>query len=84
VCLATDTSNFEGESFDIPIDDKQVLKLWNTPRADRNSYDHSGPAKLRLTLSVAGVELPYTLPIQMESYFHGNTAYRKLVGSEVF
>jgi hypothetical protein len=84
VCLATDDSNLEGESFDIPIDDKQVLKLWNTPRADRNQYDHSGPAKLRLTLSAGGREQPYTLPIYMESYFHGNTAYRKLVGSEVF
>jgi hypothetical protein len=84
VCLATDISNLEGESFDVPIDDQQVLKLWNTPRADRNPYDHSGPAKLRLTLSIEGIEFPLTLPIHMESYFHGNTNYRKLIGSETF
>jgi hypothetical protein len=84
VSLAADSANLEGDSFDIPIDDQQVVKLWNTPRADKNPYDHSGPAKLRLTLSIAGIEVPFTLPIHMESYFHGNTNYRKLIGSEAF
>jgi hypothetical protein len=74
----------EGESFDVPIADKQILKLWNTRRPDRNTYDDSGPAKLRLTLYVNGKERPYVLPVLMGSYLHGNTYYRNLVGSEVF
>jgi hypothetical protein len=84
VCLATDTVNLEGESFFIPINDQHVLKLWNTPRADRNDFDHSGPAKLRLILSVADGEIAKTLPIHMESYIRNSTHYRKLLGSETF
>jgi hypothetical protein len=83
-CIASDSLSLEGETFDVPIEDHQVLKLWNTPRADRNWNDHSGPAKLRLTLALNGVELPCTVPIQMDSYFYANTYYRKLTGAEVF
>jgi len=83
-CLAVDNCKLEGESFDIPIDDTQVLKLWNTHRPDRNPNDHSGPAKLRVTLVAEGIESAYTLPIQMESYFHQNTFYRKLTGAATF
>lgn len=82
--VASGTLNMEGESLDIPIEDAQVLKVWNTPRPDRNWSDHSGPAKLRLTLLVDGVENAYTIPVQMDSYYHANTFYRKLSGSESF
>lgn len=83
-CMATDGLNLEGETFDIPIEDTQVLKIWNTHRSDRNPSDHSGPAKLRVTLVVNGAETPYTLPVQMEAYYQHNTNYRKLSGSELF
>jgi hypothetical protein len=83
-CLATDILNLEGESFDVPINDSNVAKLWNAMRPDRNAWDNSGPAKLRLILSIRGKERPYTLPIQMDSYHHGNANYRRLLGSEVF
>jgi hypothetical protein len=85
VCVATDNLNLEGsESFDVPIDGNQVLKLWNTPRADRNFNDHSGPAKLRITLAAGGNESSFTLPIQMNSFFRSNTFYQQLVGSQLF
>jgi len=84
VSLATDKCDLEGESFDIPIQDYQVVKLWNSPRADKDRNDHSGPAKLKLTLSVDGWISSYALSIQMDSYFTQNTQYRKLIGSETF
>jgi len=82
--IASDNLNLEGESFDVPIEDQQVLKVWNTPRADQNWSDHSGPARLRITLLLNGEPFPYIVPVQMDSYFHGNTYYRKLAGGEVF
>jgi hypothetical protein len=83
-CIASDNLNLEGEVFDIPIEDHQIVKLWNTHRSDRNPNDHSGPAKLRVTLACNGNEIPYTLPIQMDAYFQHNTQYRRLSGSEMF
>jgi len=73
-----------GEKVEIPVNDGSVLKLWNTPRADRNHYDHSGPAKIALTVSADGGTKQYILPVQMESMMHNNTAYRKIVGSKTF
>jgi len=83
-CLASDELALEGDTFDVPIADNQVLKVWNTPRNDRNFNDHSGPAKLRIMLAVDGSELPFTVPVQMDAHFHGNTYYRKLSGAEAF
>lgn len=82
--VTSDALNVEGESFDIPIEDAQVVKVWNTPRPDRNWSDHSGPAKLRLTLIVDDREHAYTIPVQMDSHYHANSFYRKLSGSESF
>lgn len=73
-----------GEAVEIPVNDALLLKVWNTPRHDRNPYDHSGPAKIGFTVSVDGEPHQYILPVQMESWFHSNTAYRKLVGSKSF
>jgi hypothetical protein len=78
VCLAADDLDMEGgEAFQVPILDAQVLKVWNTPRPDMSSWDHSGPAKLRLTLATGGRESTFTLPIHMQ----GN---RQLIGSQSF
>jgi hypothetical protein len=78
VCLAADDLDMEGgEAFQVPIHDAQVLKVWNTPRPDMSSWDHSGPAKLRLTLATGGRESTFTLPIHMQ----GN---RQLIGSQSF
>ena len=74
----------QGDKVEIPIRDGSVIKLWNTPRADRNNYDHSGPAKIAVTVSVDGETNQYILPVQMQAGFQGNTAVRKLVGSKTF
>ena len=82
VCLAADELNVEGgEAFDVPIHDSQVVKLWNTGRPDRNAWDGSGPAQLRLRLADGHGESSFTVPVQME--LHGISA-RKLVGSQSF
>jgi hypothetical protein len=74
----------QGDKIEIPINDGSVLKLWNTPRADRNHYDHSGPAKVAVTVSVEGETNQYILPVQMQPAMQGNTMFRKLVGSKTF
>jgi UDP-3-O-acyl-N-acetylglucosamine deacetylase len=74
----------QGDKIDIPINDGSVLKLWNTPRADRNNYDHSGPAKIAVTVSVDGQTNQYILPVQMQAAMQANTMFRKLVGSKTF
>ena len=73
-----------GEKIEIPINDGSVLKLWNTPRADRNHSDHSGPAKIAVTVSAGGETNQYILPVQMQAGMDGNTMVRKLVGSKTF
>ena len=83
-CIASDSLEFEGDSFDVPIEDGQIIKLWNTPRQDRNWSDHSGPAQLRLLLNADGEERAFVVRVQMDSFFHQNTFYRKLSGAEIF
>jgi hypothetical protein len=74
----------QGDKIDIPINDGSVLKVWNTPRADRNHSDHSGPAKIALIVSDDAETNQYILPVQMQSGMQGNTTVRKLVGSKTF
>jgi hypothetical protein len=74
----------QGENIEIPINDASVLKLWNTPRADRNHYDHSGPAMIGVIVSADGETAQYTLPVQMQPAIQGNTTFRQLVGSKTF
>lgn len=66
------------------MNDSLLLKVWNTPRSDRNQYDHSGPAKIGITVSVDGESYHYILPVQMESALQNNTMYRKVIGSKTF
>jgi len=54
-------------------------------RADRNHYDHSGPAKIGVAVSADGQHAQqYVLPVQMESVMQSNTMYRKGIGSKTF
>ena len=82
--VASQDVSMQGDNVEIPIDDGSVLKLWNTPRADRNHYDHSGPAKIAITISADGDISQYILPVQMEAMMQNNTAYRKIVGSKTY
>jgi hypothetical protein len=74
----------QGDSCEIPINDNLFMKVWNTPRFDRNNYDHSGPAKIGVTVSDDGQVYQYVLPIQMAVVMQGNTMYRSAIGSKTF
>ena len=82
--MAGEDVSLDGDTIEIPINDGSVLKLWNTPRPDRNNYDHSGPAKIAIAVSADGDTIQYVLPVQMESMIQNNTAYRRIVGSKTF
>jgi hypothetical protein len=82
--IASEDVSKQGGLVEIPINDSCVLKLWNTPRADRNHYDHSGPAKIAITISADGDTSQYILPVQMEAATQNNTMHRKIVGSKTY
>ncbi len=84
VSLAGQDVSLQGETVDIPINDSLLLKVWNTPRADRNNHDHSGPAKIGITVSANDHTDQYIMPIQMENVFQDSTLYRRVVGSKTF
>jgi hypothetical protein len=76
--IASEDVSKRGGQVEIPINDGCFIKLWNTPRSDRNHYDHSGPAKMAVTISADGDTRQYILPVQMEAM------PRKIVGSKTF
>ena len=82
--IAGEDVSQEGASLTIPVNDALVLKVWNTPRPDRNHYDHSGPAKIALTISAGDQPHQFILPVQMDAVMKNNTMYRKLTGSKMF
>lgn len=83
-CIVENEAVFQGTSFDVPISDESVVRIWNLPRIDRNTFDNSGPMKLRLTVSVAGRTRCYTLPASIQVLFEGMTMFRKLTGRQTF
>jgi hypothetical protein len=82
--VAAEDVSEQGVKLEIPINDGAIVKLWNTPRGDRNQYDHSGPAKIGVTVIADGDTHQYILPVQMEAMMQNNTAYRKIVGTKIF
>jgi hypothetical protein len=83
-CIVSNDIFVKGQTVDVPVSYEFLMKLWNTPRSDRNYSDHSGPAKFRLTISALGRIQQYTLPVRLEAELEGNTWYHKAVGSETF
>jgi len=83
-CIVSNDISLDGESFDVPLNYESLTKLWNTPRADRNGYDHSGPAKIALTVTVNGVVRQLMLPVRMESLMRNNTFFINVAGSKTF
>jgi hypothetical protein len=83
-CIAGENLSMQGETVEIPVNDGLFLKLWNTPRSDRDHNDHSGPAKIGITVSIDEKTRQYILPVQMEVAYQNNTMYRKLVGFKTF
>jgi hypothetical protein len=82
--IAWEELSAQGESVELPINDSKLVQVWNIPRADRNNYDRSGPAKIGFTVSVDGQPRQYILPIQMQSVVSGSTMYRRVIGSKTF
>jgi hypothetical protein len=82
--IASEEISMQGDSVEIPINADLLMRIWNTPRFDRNAHDHSGPAKIGVTIAADDEAQHYILPIQMDSWFHNNTTYIKLVGSKTF
>ena len=64
--------------------EQMLRKIWNTPRQDRNRSDHSGPAKLGITVERDGEPQQCVLPVQMNQLFLNSTAFIQLVGSKTF
>src|SRR5271165_5094997 len=45
-CIVSEDISLEGETLEVPLNHDSLTKLLNTPRADMNHYDCSGPAKI--------------------------------------
>jgi hypothetical protein len=73
-----------GTEVKIPINDGLLLTLWNSPRPDKVHYDHSGPAKLGVTVSCGEKKYELILPVLLEAFLQNNTMYRKISGRKTF
>jgi hypothetical protein len=83
-CLVGEELSLYGETVELPINHDLLRKVWNMPRPDRNPYDHSGSAKLGVSVSIGGKVRQFIIPIQMESLLLGNTMYANVIGSKNF
>jgi hypothetical protein len=88
VCAANEEVSVEGDSANLPVDFNKVVKLFNTPRADRQHNDHSGPGLVRITYSRDGVTNQLDLPVLITPVFvhagMGTTQYIALEGQKRF
>lgn len=83
-CIVGEDVSLQGEAVGIPLNHDLVRRVWNVPRPDRNHYDHSGPAKMGVTVSIGGKVRQYVLPVHMENVMLNSTMYAKVVGSKTF
>jgi hypothetical protein len=74
----------EGKEIKVKLLHEQVITLFNTPRPDRNSYDHAGPAKLRLRFVVSDHPDEIVLPVMLQPKMVQNTQWVTLIGSKNF
>jgi hypothetical protein len=85
VVIAAEDVSLEDEAVvEIPIKEELLRKLWNAPRPDRNNFDHSGPAKIGITLACDGQTHELILPILMQFVMRGSTLSQKIIGSKTF
>jgi hypothetical protein len=68
----------------VPMAHEKVVLLFNAPRPDRNSWDHSGPAALRIVFVVSGRTSDVVLPILLQPAIKNSTQWIKLIGSRTF
>lgn len=74
----------EGKEIKVKLLHERIITLFNTPRADRNHYDHAGPAKLRLRFVVNDHPDEIVLPVMLQPKMVQNTQWIVVIGSENF
>jgi hypothetical protein len=79
-CIVDENVSCAGETFEVPLDQKSLTTLFNTPRLDRSTWDHSGPVKIGLTVSTGRTTQRYVLPMRIENTQQGN----RVIGSRDF
>jgi hypothetical protein len=82
--VGTEDVSLEGTTVTVPLNYPMLQKVWNAYRADRNDFDHSGPAKIGLVISIAGKTRQLILPVAMKAHFISNTNYIHITGSKIF
>lgn len=82
--VAVEDVSLEGETVNVAVNYPMLQKVWATYRPDRNGYDHSGPAKVGLVLSIGNKKRFLVLPISMRTLFISNTNYIHIHGSKLF
>jgi hypothetical protein len=68
----------------VPMAHEKVVLLFNAPRPDKNTWDHSGPAALRIVFVVSGRISDVVLPILLQPEIKNSTQWIKLTGSKTF
>jgi hypothetical protein len=68
----------------IPLDHQKLVELFNSPRPDRNHYDFSGPAALRVVFLREARRTEIVLPIILQPTIIGNTQWIKVAGAKTF
>jgi hypothetical protein len=82
--IADEDVSMEGLELNSPINQGLLLTLWNSARPDKSGWDHSGPAKLGLTIAWGQRRQELILPIQLDSQNVNNVMQRKVTGKKLF
>jgi len=87
-CVAGENFSIVGGEIDIPVNHDMLTRLWNEPRPDMRPYDHSGPAKIGVTINVNNQTRQLLLPVQMKDHYAqamgGTIVFRQINGSRTF
>ena len=83
-CVYAQDISLTGDNLIVPLSHDAIRKIWNVPRADRNSYDHSGPAQFGIAVTSDGKTRQCILPVQMDNLMINSTMFARVVGSKTF
>lgn len=84
-CISTQKLSDEvGEEIEVRLAHGKIVELFNTPRPDRNSWDNSGPVKLRLSFQVDDRVQSVVLPVMLQPKLVNNTQWITLIGAQSF
>ena len=72
--------NLEGESINVPVNDRHVGAVQLMPQPQKSNWDASAPIQFRLHFRVRGYDKVVTLPAWIRTVVAGSTHYRKVVG----